>query len=61
MIWRKLILLPLYILGTTVVVLPFFAVFDTAYRLDIFILSTAWFAVIHSYLYALYRELLNNA
>ena len=62
MIWRKLILLPFVLfLGTTVVVLPFLLFLTPLTVWIFFILSTAWFAVIHSYLYTLYRELLNNA
>lgn len=60
-VWRKLLLLPAVLfLGTTIIVLPFL-LFLTPFAVWVFfLLSTAWFAIIHSYLYSLYRELLNN-
>ncbi|QQS19581.1 hypothetical protein IPL85_04900 [Candidatus Saccharibacteria bacterium] len=62
LIWRKIILLPVVMLiGSTLVVLPFL-LFLTPFAVWVFfLLSTAWFALIHSYLYSLYRELLNHA
>lgn len=62
MIWRKLLLLPIVLfVGTTVIILPFL-LFLTPFTVWVFfLLSTAWFALIHSYLYTLYRELIDHA
>ncbi|QQS18316.1 hypothetical protein IPL68_06905 [Candidatus Saccharibacteria bacterium] len=61
MIWRKLLLLPVVLfLGTTIAVLPFLLFLTSLTVWVFFLLSTAWFAIIHSYFYTLYRELLNN-
>ena len=61
LIWRKLLLLPLVILvGSSILVLPFLLFLTPVVVWVFFIISTLWFALIHSYLYTLYRELLNE-
>lgn len=61
LIWRKLILLPVVIaVGTSILVLPFLLFFTPVVVWVFFVLSTVWFALIHGYLYTLYRELLND-
>lgn len=59
LIWRKLILLPVAIIvGTSILILPFLLFLTPFVVWVFFVLSTLWFALIHSYLYTLYRELL---
>ena len=61
-IWRKLLLLPFVLtLGTSLIVLPFLLFLTPLTVWVFFFLSTAWFAMTHSYLYSLYRELLKDA
>jgi hypothetical protein len=60
-VWRKLLFLPLAIVvGSSVLILPFMLFLTPVVVAVFFVLSTAWFAIVHSYLYTLYRELLNE-
>lgn len=62
LIWRKLLLLPaVIVIGTSLLVLPFLVFLTPVVVWVFFFISTLWFALIHSYLYTLYRELLNHA
>ncbi|PID30561.1 hypothetical protein CSA80_01165 [Candidatus Saccharibacteria bacterium] len=61
MIWRKFLLLPVVLfLGTTIVILPFLLFLTPFVVWVFFLLSTVWSAIIHSYLYTLYRELIEH-
>ncbi len=62
LIWRKVLLLPLVlIVGTSLAVLPFLFILTPLVVWVFFFISLLWFPLTHSYMYTLYRELLNDA
>lgn len=60
-IWRKFLLLPIVIVvGTSVLLMPFILFLTPLVVWVFFLLSSVWFPLVHTYLYTLYRELLNE-
>jgi hypothetical protein len=60
-IWRKIVLLPVFIVVVTSLVMLPFLLLNVPFAAWIFTLvSLAWLPLVHSFLYCLYRELLQN-
>lgn len=61
LVWRKLLPLPiLVVLAAALVLLPFIFISREITVWMFYFLSGAWFIFVHSYLYTVYRELIEN-